>query len=244
MTHEGDGRLPHLGRALGPEVGHVAPLAEGLGRIGEAAYGANLLAHEDGGDGEEDERGADHPQDEDIGGGAEQPPARQLHMQHAVVELHLHLDLLLQRARVDQELAADEGGEGGGQLLVHQIVADQDRAVRQARLRPEDDLQLHLVLGDREDPRVMRGARIELHRLDHRRDVAGHALRQPPRHRVPVAVVEHPGRHHLQQDQRRHDDHQRAAEQRARQHAVDLAADAPAQPGRRRQRRHQSGLST
>ena len=85
---------------------------------------------------------------------------------------------------------------------------------------------------------------------DDRADVAGDAAREPPRHGVPVAVVEHRGRDDLEQHQRHHDDHERAAEQRARQQRVEpiignvvgesrgLMADSPS----RFSRRLQSGL--
>ena len=75
------------------EIATVAALAEGLGRGGEPADRPHLAAHEQRGDGEEGERGADHPEDQHIGGGAEQPPARRHDLQHALCHLHMDFDL-------------------------------------------------------------------------------------------------------------------------------------------------------
>ena len=62
---------------------------------------------------------------------------------------------------------------------------------------------------------------------DDRGDVAGNALGQPLGDGVVVAVVEHPGRNNLHQDQGRDDDQQRTAEQGPRQNPLGDPLDHP-----------------
>src|SRR3546814_5595793 len=69
------------------------------------------------------------------------------------------------------------------------------------------DLQLHGAARHLEDLAARLQLRVALHQGDHRRDVAGQALRQALGHGVVVAVVEHPGGDHLQEDQRRSEEH-------------------------------------
>ena len=60
-------RLPHLARAARPEVGRNGPaLAEGVGRLGKPQHGADLVAQEQDRDGQQDDRGAHHPDQEDV----------------------------------------------------------------------------------------------------------------------------------------------------------------------------------
>ena len=66
-------RLAHLSGAFGLEIEHLLPLAEPVGGLGEPAHRAHLIAQEEDGDGEQHDRGAHHPHDEDVGGGAEHP---------------------------------------------------------------------------------------------------------------------------------------------------------------------------
>ena len=56
----------HLARAARPEVRRIAALAEALGRVGEPQDRPDLVAQEQDRDGEQHQRGADHPEQEDF----------------------------------------------------------------------------------------------------------------------------------------------------------------------------------
>ncbi len=125
---EGGGRAPHLLGAARPEVRHLAPLAEALGRVGEPQDRPDLVAQEQDRDGDQHQRGADHPQQEDfrvrgIGGAA----ARE-HPHHGVVELDAELDEVRPAHRVDPERPADLLANLFRERLVEQ---------REERLRPD-----------------------------------------------------------------------------------------------------------
>src|SRR5262249_4895299 len=86
--HQESGRgLADLGRTFELEALDIAALAEALRRLGEAAQRAHLIAHEERRDAEEDDRGAEHPQHEDVGGRAVKSLARDAHLEDAILQL-------------------------------------------------------------------------------------------------------------------------------------------------------------
>ena len=89
---EGGGRAPHLARAARAEVRHVAALAEALDRLGEPQDRPDLVAQEQDRDGEQHQRGADHPQQEDFGVRRIGGVAAREHPHDRVVELDADLD--------------------------------------------------------------------------------------------------------------------------------------------------------
>src|SRR3546814_10796251 len=76
--------LAHLCSALGLEVAHFLALAEALRGARQTADRLHLVAHEDDGDAEQQDRAADGPEDEDVGGRREQSLAGHQHTQHAL----------------------------------------------------------------------------------------------------------------------------------------------------------------
>ncbi len=91
----------------GPEIRRVAALAEGFGGVGQAQDRADLVAQEDDGDGEQDERGADHPEQEDLGVRGVGRAARREHPHHRIVELDADLDQRRFADGVDPERPLD-----------------------------------------------------------------------------------------------------------------------------------------
>ena len=223
---EGGGGAPHLARAARTEVRHLAALAEALGGVGEPQDRADLVAQEQDGDGEQHQRGADHPGQEDLGirriGGA----AAGEHPHHRIVELDADLDQRRAADGVDPERPADLPAELLRQRLIEQ---------REERLRPR---RRQLVLGEEIDDQVepllrdapQQGAvgvlRIALVDLDQRRDVLHHAGGQPLRDQVPVPLHEHEGHHRLQHHHRDDDDEQRPGIEPLRHHALEPEAEA------------------
>ncbi len=63
---EGEGGAANLARAARAEVRHLASLAEAFGRIGKPQDRADLVAQEHHRDGDQHQRGADHPAEEDV----------------------------------------------------------------------------------------------------------------------------------------------------------------------------------
>ena len=111
----------------GREAGHVAPLAETFGGVGEAQDRLDLVAQEHDRDAQQHQRRADHPPQEDfrvrrIGGAALRE-----HAHHRVVEPDADLDQVGAPDRVDPERPADLLADLLRQRLVEQ---------REERLRP------------------------------------------------------------------------------------------------------------
>ena len=199
----------HLARAARPEVRRLAALAEAFRGVGEPQDRLDLVAQEADGDRQQHQRGADHPEQENlrvrgVGGAA---PGEHAH--HRVVELDADLDERGAADGVDPERPADLLAKLDRQRLVEQ---------REERLRPrrrhvgqrqEIDGQPHAILRDLAQPRVVVLLRIDLGDLGQRRDVAHHRGGQVPRHQVPVPLHEHEGDDRLQ-DHHRRDDDQRA----------------------------------
>ena len=69
---EGDGGAAHFGGAFGFDGADITAEAEGFGGFGEFADGAHLVAHEERGEAEHQQGGADQPQHEDFKRGGEE----------------------------------------------------------------------------------------------------------------------------------------------------------------------------
>ena len=101
---EGLRRLAHLARAARAEVvGHRPALAERVGGLGEPQDRPDLVAQEQDGDGEQDHRRADHPQQEDVRVGGVRLRARGDEAQDGVVVLDADLDVPRLADGVDPE---------------------------------------------------------------------------------------------------------------------------------------------
>ena len=97
----------HLARAARLEGRRLAPLAEALGRVGERQDRPDLIAQEQDGDGEQHQRGAHHPQQEDVGVGGVGGVAPREHPHHRVIELDADLHQRRAPDRVDPERPRD-----------------------------------------------------------------------------------------------------------------------------------------
>jgi len=103
---EGMGRLTHLARAAGTEIlGRRPALAEALRRLGQAQDRLDLVAQEQDRDRQQDERRADHPQQEDLRVGGVSLAAAGDDMHHCVVELDADIDEVGAADGVDPEWA-------------------------------------------------------------------------------------------------------------------------------------------
>ena len=171
---EGLRRAPHLARAARAEIRHFAALAEAFGGVGQPQDRLDLVAQEDDGDADQHQRGADHPEQEDlrvrrIGGAAPRE-----HPHHRLVELDADLDQRRFADRVDPERPRD---------LLAQLVRQRLIEQREERLRPrrrhfaqgqEIDHQAEPVLRDAADLRRVGVLRIALVDVDQRGDVVHH----------------------------------------------------------------------
>ena len=97
----------HFGGAIGLEIGHGAALAEAFRSKRQPLDRAHLIAQKDDGNTDKDDRGADQPDDENIGTRHRDPVARHQHAQHAVVNLHPDVHQLSLAADLEMALAAD-----------------------------------------------------------------------------------------------------------------------------------------
>ena len=87
------GRL-HLRGAAWPEIGHVTPHAKALRRIGQPHDGPDLVAQEDNGDCEQNDRAAKHPCEENLPGRGVRPVhVRQEPEHEAVCRSQPHIDI-------------------------------------------------------------------------------------------------------------------------------------------------------
>ena len=106
---EGVAGLAHLARAARPEL-DVAALAEALRRLGEAQDRPDLVAQEQDGDAEQHQRGADHPEEEDVRVRRVGLAAPRDHAHDAFVELDADLDEVRAADRVGPERPCRPGG--------------------------------------------------------------------------------------------------------------------------------------
>ena len=226
---EGLGGAAHFGGAVRLEVGHGAALAETVGGAGQPLDGPHLVAQEDDGDAHQQQRGAHHPEDEDVGLGDGDPVARHQHRQHAVLHIHLYLEII-----------ADAGGAEiavGADALFQDIVqrqvdgAGQLAAIGRDIITPQKTDAV-IELARRQRPQAFAlGALVIVFQRHQQRHVGGHVARQPSGGGVQVALEKHVSDDRLQDHDRRHDDDQRAAEQSARQKALDGKAVTHASMG-------------
>ena len=222
-AQKGGGGLAHFGGARRFQLERADALAEAVGGLGQAAYRADLVAQKDDGDGQQDQRGADHPHDEDIGRRAGDPLDRRQEAQHAVDQLDPDLDLFAVAGGVDAVGPGQALAQGLVEHRIKNAVGDRGlvRRVGQDLAAQISRLDLHVALqlgrGGRRQGHLRRAALD----VDDHRNVAGQAEGQAAGHGVPVALVKHIGGDHLQQDHRGDDDRQSATEQGIGQQAFE-----------------------
>ena len=208
--------------ALRPDRADVAPHAERLGRRGQAADRAHLVAHEQRGDAEQQQRGADQPEHEQVDRAGVQPLARRLHLQHA--------------RRAAARGSAPSAGRtsspcvNGSRTFSSSAAADRrpsGRGCSAAAALRQHRAGLHAACARSNwSPAPCAGSsrgrlgRETVAAVERVGDLAGDAARQPAGDDVEMAAVEHLQRDRLQQHQRQQDDQQAAPEQRARQDAA------------------------
>ena len=107
---EGVAGLAHFARAARMEI-DVAPLAEILRRLGQAQDRTDLVAQEEDGDRDQHDRGAEHPENEDMDVRLIGERAARHETQDAVAELHAHLHQPGPTDGVDPEGQAHLPGE-------------------------------------------------------------------------------------------------------------------------------------
>ena len=222
LAHDDEGgrRLAHLAGALGLEIAHRQALAEAVGGLGEAAHRADLVAQEEDGDGEQHDRGADHPHDEDVGGAAEHPLARGGDVEHPVFQLDADHKPLEPAFGIDREGAPELRRERPFEHREENAEAGLGQHGKRAAGFGLD-VEAEIEPGGPQDEGPVAGLGKGLDQLDHRGDVIGQAERQVAAHGVPMAFVEDVGGDELEQHQRRDDDQERPAEQRARHEALE-----------------------
>ena len=128
ISMKADAGLAHLAGAARPEVRDLAALAEALGRVGEPQDRPDLVAQEQDRDGEQHQRRADHPQQEDVRVRRIGRLRRAKTRITASSSWMRDLDEVGAADRVDPERPADLLADLFGQRLVEQ---------REERLRPE-----------------------------------------------------------------------------------------------------------
>ena len=145
---EGGGRAPNLAGAARTEVRRLAALAEGFGGVGQAHDRTNLIAQESDGDGEHDQRGRNHPDQENPGIRIVDIGALGEDAHHGVVQLDPNLDDVGAPDSVDPErqpdLLADFVGECAVELRKERLRPRR----RQLRAGQEIDHKTEAVLGD------------------------------------------------------------------------------------------------
>ena len=203
-------RAADLARAARTEVRHFPSFAETFGGIGEPQDRADLVAQEQHRDGDQHQRGADHPGEEDVGirdiGGA----ARREYAHDRVVELDADLEQRRAPDGVDPERPADLLADLLRQRLIHQREERLRSRRRQIVHRQEIDDQAELVLRNAPQLHVVGTLRIDPVDLDQGGDVRHHAGREPLRDQVVVPLHEHEGDDRLQHHHGHDDDQERA----------------------------------
>ena len=89
---EGKRRTPHFARAARTVIRHVASLAESLRRVGEPQDRPDLIAQEYDRDRKQDQRRADHPEQENLGIRCVGRAARRKNPHDVLVELNADFD--------------------------------------------------------------------------------------------------------------------------------------------------------
>ena len=207
---EGLRRLPHFARAARAEIGWRRPaFAEAVGGFGQAQDRLDLVAQEQDGDGEQHERGAEHPQEEDLRIGGIGLAAPRQHMHHGVVELDANVDEVGGADGVDPERLADLPLDLVGQRAVEQIEERPRARLRQLVVGHDLDPEPEVVIGELDQRLDVLVLGIRFVDVDEHGDVLHRAGGETPRHRFPVALQEHEGDDRLEQHHRRDDDDER-----------------------------------
>ena len=228
---EGMRRLAHLARAARLEIGRRRPpSAETVGRLRQPQDRFDLVAQEQNRHGQQHQRGADHPQQEDLRVRRVGLAAPGDHVHHRIVELDADIDEIGAADRVDPERLADLPRQLVGQRGVEQVEERLGAHRRQFLARREADAQAEILLGQPRQRLGIRLRRIGLIEVHQHADILHGDGRQPPRHRLPVTLEKHEGEHRLQQHHRRDDDDQRARIEALRHAVAERAEDAPERP--------------
>ncbi len=224
---EGVGGLAHLARAARAEiVRRRAPLAKAFGSFGQAQDRLDLVAQEKNRHGEQDERSADHPYQEDLGVGGVGLTAAGKDMHHPVVELDADVDEIGAAHRVDPEGTADLARQLVGERGVEKVEEGPGVGFGQLLSGLEADTQAEIGIGEPDQGlgvRVLGKVAVD---VDQHGDVLHGDRGQAARHHLPMALEEHEGHHRLEQHHRRDDDDQRARIEAFRHLVADRARDA------------------
>jgi hypothetical protein len=202
---------------------------------------ADLVAQEQDRDGDQHQRGADHPEQEDLRIRRIGRAARREHAHHRVGQLDADLHQRRTAHRVDPERPADLLAQLDRQRLVEQGEERFRPRRRHLAGRQEVDGQLEPVLGDAADHRLFGILRIGAVDVDQRGDVLHHGGGEPLGDRVPVPLHEHEGDHRLQDHHRCEDDEQGTRIEALRHHAVEPAAEPVPDADHPARRRAQGG---
>ena len=222
---EGGRCAPHLTRAARAEVRHLAALAEALGGIGEPQDRADLVAQEGDRDGEQHDRGAHHPQQEDMRVRGVSRVAAREHPHHGVVEPDSNLDQCRAPDRIDPERPPDLPAD----LLRERLVEQREERLRPRRRhlghRQEVDHEPKVFLGEAADLGLLglREGRVDVNQST---DVLHDGPREPLRDGVPMPLHERERDHRLQDHHRHDDDQERAGIEALRHHAAQREAVA------------------
>ena len=220
------GGTAHFARAARPEILRLAALAEGLGGVGKPHDRPDLIAQEGDRDGEHDERGHHHPDQEDPGIGIVDVGALGEDAHDRVVELDADFHDRRAADRVDPERQADLLADLLRQRLVELREERLRSGRRQLRARQEIDDQAETILRDAAQLRVIGILRIGLIDVDEGRDLLRHRRRQISGHQIPVPLHEQKGDHRLQHHHRHDDDQKRAGIEPLRHHRFEEASEA------------------
>ena len=204
------GGAAHFARAARPEVRGLAALAEAFGGVGQPQDRLDLVAQEQHRDDQQDRRGADHPEQEDLRIRGIGRAALGEYAHHRIVKLNADFDQIGAADGIDPERLADLAAEFDRQRLVQQREERFWAGRRHVADRQEIDHQVQPLLRDPPQLRAVLVLRINRVDVDQSGDVLHHRRRQPPRHRVPVPLHEHE-RHHRLQHHHRHDHDQKRA---------------------------------
>ena len=213
----------HFARAAGPEIRRLAALAEAFGGVGKPQDRLDLVAQEQHRDDQQDRRGAEHPEDENLGIRGVGRAALGEDTHHGVVKLDADFHQVGAADGVDPERPADLPAE----LHRERLVEQREERLRPGRRHVADGQEIHhqlQPLGDAPQLRAVLVLRIALVDVDQAGDVLHDRGRQPPRHRVPVPLHEHERHHRLQHHHRHDHDQQRAGIEPGRHPALEGVA--------------------
>ena len=210
---------------------HVAPHAELLGGARQAADRADLDAHEQRGDGEQEAGAAEQPGQEEVDRADVEALAGGVDREHAARELDAEQHLVRVGGPVHGERTADGFAQGGGEVVVHRAEDVVVAARREHRAGGEMHGQAVVLAGLRDRAGASGRGLVALEQVDGLGDLAGDRTRQPAGNDVEVAAVEERQRHAFGDQQRDQDDQQRAAEQGAGEDAAEGTVEARHQEG-------------